>query len=317
MRANSPGLGDRNAAGLAGDSLLSRRYLVPFALLVATLGTTTLVGARLAQNFAANRPAFDFDRDLSAYLELLRNPVAILGGLPFSLTLVGILLIHELGHYLACRYYRIDASLPYFLPAPTFIGTFGAFIRIWSPIYSKRVLFDIGVAGPIAGFVALLPALAIGIAFSKVIPGIASHGDLMFGTPLIQRLLQQLIFPGTAAADIYLHPVARAAWVGVFATALNLLPIGQLDGGHIVYAVAGKWHKLLSRLFIAALLLLGAFFWYGWWFWAVLLFFFSMRHPAIYDDAKISPGRRKLAWTALAVFLLTFSVAPIKTNSGL
>lgn len=294
----------------------SHQYLIPLLLLLLTLCTTTLVGARLARNFADNRPAFDLDRDLPAYLDLIVNPAGLLAGLPFSLTLLGILLSHELGHYLACRYYGVDATLPYFLPAPTFIGTFGAFIRIRSPIYSKRILFDIGVAGPIAGFVVLVPAMAIGIAFSKVLPSMGLRGDLIFGVPLIQRILEALIFPGTAPGDVYLHPIARAAWVGVFATALNLLPIGQLDGGHILYSLAGGWHKVLSRLFIFALVPLGAFFWYGWWFWAVLLFFFSMRHPAIYDEAPLSPGRLKLAAISLVLFVLTFSVAPIRASAG-
>ena len=190
-------------------------------------------------------------------------PGRLLRGLPFSLTLMTILLAHEFGHYLACVYYRVDASLPYFLPSPTLIGTFGAFIRIRSPIYSKRVLFDIGIAGPLAGFVFLLPALAIGLAFSKVIPGIAHQGSVQFGTPPVQWLLEQAIFPGVAPGDIYLHPVARAAWVGVFATALNLLPIGQLDGGHILYALVGERHKLVSKVVIALLVPLGIFFWWA------------------------------------------------------
>ena len=291
-----------------------RQYVVPGTLLLLTVGTTTLVGTQLAANFHANRSAFDLDRDLPAYLELLRNPIALIGGLPFSLTLISILLFHELGHYVACRYYGVDATLPYFLPAPTFIGTFGAFIRIRSPIYSKRVLFDIGAAGPIAGFVALAPALAVGLAYSKVIPGMGVAGDLIFGVPLIQHILQAAIFPGTASADIYLHPVARAAWVGVFATALNLLPIGQLDGGHILYAINAPGHKHLSRFFIASLIPLGAFFWSGWWFWAAVLFFFARRHPVIYDEARLSPGRVRLASVCLGIFILTFSVAPIATS---
>ena len=301
---------------LVPSALESWRYLVPALLLVLTLGTTTLVGARLARNFAENRPAFNFDRDLLAYLELLRNPVGLLEGLPFSLTLVGILLAHELGHYLTCRYYRVDASLPYFLPAPTFIGTFGAFIRIRSPIYSKRVLFDIGVAGPIAGFVVLIPALAIGLAFSKVLPGMALQGDLVFGTPLLQRVLQELIFPGAAAADVYLHPIARAACVGAFATALNLLPIGQLDGGHIVYSVAQRWHKALTLITTLILLPMGLFTWWGWSLLAIVILIWGRRHPVVFDEAPINAGRLKLAWLALVILLLSFSIVPIRPSSG-
>ena len=297
-------------------SAASWRYLIPALLLVLTLGTTTVVGARLTRNFAENRPAFDFSRDLPAYLDLLRNPIALLEGLPFSLTLVGILLAHELGHYLTCRYYGVDASLPYFLPAPTFIGTFGAFIRIRSPIYSKRVLFDIGIAGPIAGFVVLIPALAIGLAFSKVIPGIAMQGDLVFGMPLIQRVLQGFIFPGAAAADVYLHPVARAACVGAFATALNLLPIGQLDGGHIVYSVAQTWHKALTLVTAFVLLPMGLFTWWGWSLLAVVVLIWGRRHPVVIDELPMTPGRRKLAWIALVVLILSFSLVPIRPSTG-
>jgi membrane-associated protease RseP (regulator of RpoE activity) len=290
--------------------------VLPALLFVLTLGTTTLVGARLARNFAENRPAFNFERDLPAYLDLLRNPVALLEGLPFSLTLVGILLVHELGHYLACRYYGVDATLPYFLPAPTFIGTFGAFIRIRSPIYSKRVLFDIGVAGPIAGFVILIPALAIGLAFSKVVPGMAVQGDLVFGMPLIQRVLQELIFPGTPGADLYLHPIARAACVGAFATALNLLPIGQLDGGHIIYSVAQQWHKPLTLVTALILLPVGLFTWWGWSLLAFVVLIWGRRHPVVIDHLPMTPGRRKLAWIALAVLVLSFSIIPIRPSAG-
>jgi len=228
---------------------------------------------------------------------------------------LAILLAHEFGHYLACVYYRVDASLPYFLPAPTFTGTLGAFIRIRAPIYSKRVLFDVGVAGPLAGFVFLLPALAIGLAYSKIIPGVAHQGAFTFGTPALLWLLERAVFPGVATADIYLHPVARAAWIGILATALNLLPIGQLDGGHILYSMVGERHKQLSRLFAALLVPIG-YFWPGWLVWALLLLIFGMRHPAIYDPSEISAGRRKLAWLSLAIFLLCFTLAPIGYTGG-
>jgi membrane-associated protease RseP (regulator of RpoE activity) len=275
------------------------------------------MGARMAENFRHNRPTFQLEHDLAALAEVWSNPSILLAGLPFSLCLMGILLAHELGHYLSCRYHGLDASLPYFLPAPTFIGTFGAFIRIRSPILSRRILFDVGAAGPLAGFVLLLPVLAVGLACSKVTPGIAQRGDLVFGTPLMLRLLEQAVFPGVAVADIYLHPVARAAWVGLFATALNLLPIGQLDGGHILYSFVGTRHRLLSRLFAAALIPMGFFFWYGWLFWAGALFFFGMRHPAIHDFSEIDAGRRKLGWLALAIFLLCFTLAPIQAGGEL
>lgn len=295
----------------------SERYWLHALLLILTLVTTSAVGTRLAANFVANRPAYledDLFGAVTSAVHAIADPSVILSGLPFSLTLLLILLAHEMGHYVACMYYRIDASLPYFLPAPTLIGTLGAFIRIRSAMYSKKQLFDVGIAGPIAGFVFVIPALAIGLAYSKVIPGIASQGDIVFATPWILRLLEMLIFPGVSPADIYLHPIARAAWVGVFATALNLLPIGQLDGGHILYAFIGERHRTLSRVFVAALIPLGIFYSYSWLLWAVLLFFFGMRHPRIYDGAQMDIARTKLGWLALLMFVLCFMVAPIGTN---
>jgi len=275
-----------------------------------SLLTTTIVGVVLAQSFQSNRP-LDLDQYVNVFPLLWARPWLLLEGLPYSLTLMTILLAHELGHYFACRYYGIDASLPYFLPAPTQIGTFGAFIRIRSPIYTRRALFDVGVAGPLAGFVLLLPAMAVGLAHSRVIPGIAERGDLIFGVPAIQRLMELVIFPGRAAADISLHPVARAAWVGTLATALNLLPIGQLDGGHIVYSFTSNYHKLLSRLFVLMLVPLGIFYWRAWLVWAALLFFFALRHPVIFDVTPLDRRRVWLGVLAAVIFLLTFTVVPI------
>ncbi|MFB3825439.1 MAG: site-2 protease family protein [Bryobacteraceae bacterium] len=286
------------------------RYWLHGLLFAVTLLTTTVVGAALQHDFARNLP-FDIEHNLDAFVRAWRHPHSLVAGLPFSLTLMAILLAHELGHYIACLYYRVDATLPYFLPAPTLTGTFGAFIRIRTAIYSRRVLFDIGVAGPLAGFVFLLPALAIGLAFSKVIPGIAHQGSISFGTSLLQRGLEWAVFPGVASADICLHPVARAAWIGILATALNLLPIGQLDGGHILYSLAGDRHRLVSNVAIAALIPLGFFYWWVWLFWAAVLFFLGRKHPVIYDDAEIGPSRRRLGWLAMAIFALSFTLAPV------
>ena len=287
------------------------RYWLYTLLFALTLLTTTMVGAAMQIDFSRSVP-FDIEHSFDMYVWAWRHPSLLLQGLPFSLTLLTILMAHELGHYLAAVYHRVDSSLPYFLPSP-FLGTFGAFIRVRSPIYSKQVLFDIGVAGPIAGFVFLLPALSIGLAFSKVIPHIAQQGSLVFGEPLLQLLLQWVIFPGAHATDIYLHPVARAAWVGMFATSMNLLPIGQLDGGHILYSFFPQRHKLISKLLCLAMVPLG-YFWRGWFLWAVILFWLGRRHPVIYDPSTMSAGRRKLAWVALVIFVLCFIYAPI--NEG-
>ena len=280
-------------------------------LLAITLLTTTVVGVGMQRGFALNTP-FDFDSNISLYSRLLRNPAILLNGLPFSLTLLAVLLAHEFGHYLAARYYNVDVTLPFFIPAPTLIGTLGAFIRIRSAILSKRSLFDIGVAGPLAGFGLLLLPLAAGVSLSKVIPGIAERGDLIFGTPLILRFFEWILFPGVSPSDIYLHPVARAAWVGCLATAINLLPIGQLDGGHILYAFLGERTKYLSRVFLAALVPMGFFFAYSWLVWAVLLLIFGMRHPAIFDPSPIGRTRSWLGLLALLVLVLSFTAAPVR-----
>jgi membrane-associated protease RseP (regulator of RpoE activity) len=287
------------------------RYWLHALLLLLTLLTTTVVGAGLAHSFVRNRP-FNFD-EFSGYMRAWQNPAYLLEGLPFSLTLLTILLAHEMGHYLAARYYRVDVTLPFFIPAPTLIGTLGAFIRIRSAILSKRILFDIGIAGPLAGFAVLVWPLAIGMSLSKVIPGIGSRGELIFGTPLLIRLFELIIFPGVAAGDIYLHPIARAAWVGLLATALNLLPIGQLDGGHVLYAFLGERTRLLSRIFIGVLVLMGIFVAYSWLFWAAILFLFGMRHPAIFDPNTVGRTRTWLAVAALIIFLLSFTFAPVRT----
>lgn len=264
----------------------------------------------MVYNFENHLPAFRFEPDSISLLQAFLDPNALYSGLSFALPLLVILLAHELGHYCACVYYQLDASLPYFLPVPTFIGTFGAFIRIRSIIYSRTVLFDVGIAGPIAGMVVLLPFLFFGVWMSHISPA-ATEGDLVFGTPLVIRFFESIFFPGTPADSIYLHPMARAAWVGVFATALNLLPIGQLDGGHIVYSLIGRWSNKISLLAIAILIPLG-YFYPPWWGWAIALYFFGRRHPQIHDDSPLNPQRRAFAVLAALIFVLCFMVTPLR-----
>jgi len=291
--------------------MASKRPLLHFALLALTLLTTTIVGATLATGFRGNLP-LTLDTFWSTMLRIPAEPSLLRIGLPYSLTLMCILLAHEMGHYLACVRYGIDASLPYFLPFPSLLGTLGAFIRIRSPIYTRRALFDIGVAGPLAGFVVLLPAAVVGVAMSHVVPGAATQGDFVFSTPLLLRGIEALLYPGVAPADIYLHPVARAAWAGLLATALNLLPVGQLDGGHIVYAFFSRWHKLLSRVLIVGLVAMGliADSWL-WCAWAVLLLF-ALRHPVICDEGDLGRARKWLAVAALGVLVVSFSLVPVR-----
>ena len=303
---------DSAEAGTGGAHLFApprtrERYWLYALLFALTLVTTCMVGAVMQHDFERNTP-FNLEETLEWWGYFWRQPAALLQGLPYSLTLLLILLAHEFGHYVAATFHQVDSSLPFFLPSPI-LGTFGAFIRIRSPIYTRRALFDIGVAGPLAGFIFLLPALAVGLAFSKVIPGIAHEGSHHFGVPALQWLLERVIFPGTASADIYLHPVARAAWVGMFATALNLLPIGQLDGGHVLYSFFPVRHQTVSKVMCLLLLPLGIF-WTAWFFWAVVLWLLGRRHPIVYDVAEPSAARRKLGWLALAVFILCFTWQP-------
>jgi membrane-associated protease RseP (regulator of RpoE activity) len=292
---------------------VEHRWWLHILLLLLTLVTTTVVGAGFEEGFRQGRP-FNFERDLGGYLLLFDDPKQLLSGLPFSLTLLLVLLAHEMGHYFFCRFYRVDATLPYFLPAPTLIGTFGAFIRIRSAILSRRVLFDIGIGGPLLGFLMLLPFLIAGVSMSRVLPGIGTRGDVVFGTPILQRLVEMVFFPGVASQDILLHPIARASWVGLMATALNLLPIGSLDGGHILYAFFGDRMRILSRIFTAALIPLGLFFSYSWLVWAALLLLLGLRHPRIYDNQPVGRMRAVLAILAMLIFLASFTVAPISTG---
>jgi membrane-associated protease RseP (regulator of RpoE activity) len=290
-----------------------QRWWLHALLFLATLVSTTVFGFALCQSFEFGRP-LDLDAVFAGYRLLLNGKMVVLAGLEFSIPLLLILISHEFGHYWACQRWNVNASLPYFLPSPTLLGTLGAFIRIKSPIYSRKSLFDIGISGPLAGFAVLTPLLIAGVLLSRVVPGVASHGDIVFGTPLLLRLAEWIRFPGVSPVDISLHPMARAAWAGLLATAINLIPIGQLDGGHILYSFFGELHRPLSRLFIAALLPLGFFFYWGWLFWAVLLFFIGMRHPFIYDHAPLDKTRVRLGVIALLVFLLSFSLAPVRSR---
>jgi membrane-associated protease RseP (regulator of RpoE activity) len=300
--------------------LQSRRhkYWLHLFLLLATFFTTLVVGARLQWNFIHGFPPFAMNDGKWFPLAWALQGEHLILGLPFSLALMVILLAHELGHYLYCVKYRVAATLPFFIPFPTLIGTLGAFIRIRSPLRSRTILFDIGIAGPIAGFVVATAVLIFSLGRSHVAP-FGAVQDLQLGTPLIFSLVRKLLVGvghGTAIANVsfdrlYLHPIAIAAWVGMLATSLNLLPGGQLDGGHIVFAVAPHAHRQVSRLTVVALIPLGIFFWTGWLIWAVLLRLVAMRHPPVPEWPEISTGRRILAGFALLLLVLTIMPMPI------
>ena len=283
------------------------RHIILFLLTVAT---TTLVGA---EHFAGFQVDFGNRRLDLTVLEFWLN------GLWYSGSILAILGAHEFGHYYACRYYRVDASLPYFLPAPLpLTGTLGAFIRIRQVIPGKRELFDIGIAGPIAGFLVAIPVLLVGMSLSRVtqLPP-DTRGFVELGEPLLFKAIAYLFY-GTPPEgySINMHPMAFAAWFGLLATALNLFPIGQLDGGHISYAVLGRWSTFVTLATVVALIGL-TFVSSSWLVWTVLtvvmLVAFGPRHPRTIDeDVPLDSGRLWLAAGALLMFIICFTPAPIE-----
>lgn len=301
-----------------------RRYWLHGLLFLTTLFTTLVVGSRLEWNFLQGFPPFSIEDGIFPVRWALQSGHLWLG-VPFSLTLMLILLAHEMGHYLYCVRYGVSATLPFFIPFPTLIGTLGAFIRIRSPLRSRSILFDIAIAGPIAGFAVATVVLFFSLGLSHPAPFGAAPPDIQLGYPLIFQLARKLLLAAGHAraiasvplSQVYLHPVSIAAWVGMFATSLNLLPGGQLDGGHIIFALSPRAHKKISRTTILVLIPLALFFWTGWLVWAVLLRLSGMRHPAVAAWPEITPGRRWLAVFALIMLALTFSLAPIGPQSVL
>src|SRR5437868_1070818 len=300
-----------------------RQYWLHILLFLMTLFTTLVVGSRLEWNFLQGLPPFNMEDGIFPVAWALRSGHLWLG-VPFSLTLMLILLAHEMGHYLCCVKYGVSATLPFFIPFPTLIGTLGAFIRIRSPLRSRNILFDIGIAGPIAGFAIALPVLIFSLGLSRPAPFGAAPPDIQLGYPLVFYLVRKLLVVAGHAqairsvpmAQLYLHPVAIAAWVGMFATSLNLLPGGQLDGGHIVFSVSPRWHRTISTLTILILIPLSLYRWMGWLLWAVVLRITGMRHPIVPEYPGITRNRRWMAVFAVIMLALTFTPTPI-TNSSL
>ena len=246
------------------------------------------------------------------------SPAFWSGGLVFSLPVLAILGAHELGHYLACRYYDVDATLPWFLPAPLpLTGTLGAFIRLREPIPHARALFDIAVAGPLAGFVVAIPLLAAGVAASRVVPLPPDGGGLVLGDPLLFQVMERLWWghiPDRQA--LYVHPMGLAAWFGLLATALNLFPFGQLDGGHITYALFGRharWFSAITLLGTVSLAI-GSLSWGAWALLMVVMTAFQgLGHPPTGDDDQpLGRVRHGLAIVAAIVFVLSFTPRPIE-----
>ena len=294
-----------------------QRLWLHVLLLLATFLSTLVVGARMQFNFMHAQPVFSLTDDSLSLFPLgwiLLQPSNLLLGIPFSLTLMFILLAHEMGHYLYARHYRVYATLPFFIPFPSLIGTLGAFIRIKSRIPSRAALFDIGIAGPIAGFIPACVAMLAGLSLSHPAAP-TSASDIQLGFPQSFHLAAQLLHITTPLDRLSLHPIAAAAWIGMFATALNLLPGGQLDGGHIVFSVTPRLHRWVSMFTVLALIPLSRYFWTGWLLWAVLLAL-TGRHPAVPRYPEVSGGRRMVALFGLLILVLSFTPAPFTHSSG-
>ncbi len=273
-----------------------RKVWVNALLLFLTAITTTFSGALIA----GGNP--------------LHHPVEIWKGLPFSASLLAVLGIHELGHYFMGKVHKVAVTLPYFIPVPFGLGTFGAFIQMRSPVVNRKQLFDVGVAGPIAGSVVAIPLFAIGLHYSSLVRLNEMTGGegLRLGSSLLVKAMTYLFGPSMSKGyDVFLHPVALAAWFGLFVTALNLLPIGQLDGGHVAYALFGSDISVkLAYAVFTALILGGIFFWEGWTMWGLLVLILGLRHPPLLDE--ITPLDRKRQWVGALAILLFIVTLPLK-----
>jgi membrane-associated protease RseP (regulator of RpoE activity) len=278
------------------------RLTLPLILFLVTIFTTLWAGAYQAYSGTIRGPV-NF---------LWEHPDMLWKGIPFAGTLLFILVTHELGHFVLSKIHRVPASLPLFIPGPPhFIGTFGAIIRMRGPIMNRRALFDIGVAGPLAGFIVAILALTLGLFLSTVVERSSTYG-LQLGEPLLLKFMAWLIIGSLPPdADVLLHPVAFAAWFGLFVTSLNLIPIGQLDGGHVAYALWGHRQRTMAFAVLPLLIVLGFVGWPGWFVWAFMAGLWGLAHPPVMDpQVPLGRGRTLVGWIALAVFVLTFAPVP-------
>lgn len=303
------------------------RWWLHLLLFLLTLFSTVVAGSLLSGRQPIGFTLLPLFNGWWLPLPVAVYPSALSAGLPFGLVLVGILALHESGHYFAARYHGISVTPPYFIPFPPYvsvIGTLGAFIRLRSPVLSRQTLLDVGIAGPLLSFVASLPAVWWGLLHSQTIaesPGMPGDFMVRFGTEqfwlggslalsTISKLLLDLPDGGWT---LVLNPVAFAGWLGLFVTALNLLPISQLDGGHILYALVGRRQRLLAWLFFGALIPLG-FLWPGWWIWALLVFVVGrgrVAHPPVFDAERgLTGARRVLGVVAWVIFVICFVPVP-------
>ncbi|HHN63840.1 MAG TPA: site-2 protease family protein [Nitrospirae bacterium] len=268
-------------------------------------------------------------------INIISEPQRIVEGVPFSLSLMAILLTHELSHYFASKLNHTEATLPYFIPAPSIFGTFGAFIKMKSPITTRKALIEIGASGPIGGFLVALVVTIYGLSLSRVVDLSSEQVGLVLGDSIIFSILSRIIVGvPPEGKDVLLHPVAFAGWIGFFVTAMNLLPIGQLDGGHISFALFGhRRHRRISFFLATTLALVGIsrlylysdifssgifntlrnYLWEGWAVWAFLLFMLGIEHPPVmFWEEPLPRSRMIMGYIALAIFILTFVPVPIK-----
>ncbi len=277
--------------------MLKRIPYLHIVLFIATFLTTLTAGA------------------LQKGIDIIKEPGRLIEGLPFAGTLMSILLCHELAHYIASKKHHTKATLPYFIPAPSIIGTFGAFIKMESPIITRKALIDIGASGPIAGFIISVAACIVGLAMSETIVSEQKEGvGIALGGSVLFTFLSKFVIGSVPDNyNILLHPIAFAGWIGLFVTSLNLIPIGQLDGGHIAFAVFGERHRHISIVLVGALGIFGFFFWEGWLIWAVLMIILGIRHPPIlYWEVPLDPNRKLISITAFIIFAITFIPSPFK-----
>ncbi len=283
----------------ANRKLTPKQKALSIFLFYITFLTTTFIGG------------LDYASFYTLKLSVLDSRFWI-GGLWYSLPLMTILVSHEMGHFLTATYYGIDCTPPYFIPAPTLIGTFGAFIKIKSPFLSKKELFDVGIAGPLAGFVVAVPVLIAGVFLSKPAGHLIDSKDVItFGEPLLYKLIVFLRY-GTTKIDLILHPMGFAGWIGLLITALNLLPVSQLDGGHISYAVFGR-KSFYIAYGLGFILLILSMFYSGWIVWLILLIILGLKHPRFFFEREPLDRKRKiLALVALIIFILSFIPIPVE-----
>ncbi len=241
----------------------------------------------------------------------LEHPWLLWKGIPFSFTLLMILGAHEFGHYFMSKKHHIDVTLPYFIPAPSFIGTFGAFIKMKSPIMDRRILLDVGAAGPLAGMCVSIPVLLVGLHLSEIRYEAVETG-VSLGSSIFFYFMTWIVHGSMPDnANLIMHPIAFSGWIGLLVTCLNLLPVGQLDGGHVAYAIIGPKQWIVAKVVLFVLVILGVTSWSGWLVWAGILLVMGINHPpVIYDWIPLDRKRKVIGWITIAVFVMTFTPAP-------